>query len=148
MASRNPKKGKPGYEERLAYNRQWLNRRIADDPEYKKRRRELDALKVLERRLRRSCPQRIVAWGRRDIIEDIYKRCYALNRTGGDCEVDHIVPLWSDDVCGLHCEANLAIITREDNKRKGNTSFETDNNVDILIFSTERKHDTKSCSDL
>lgn len=34
--------------------------------------------------------------------------------------VDHIVPLQSDFVCGLHCEANLRVITAEENISKNN----------------------------
>lgn len=35
-------------------------------------------------------------------------------------EVDHIVPLNSPLVCGLHCEANMQLITRLENIKKGN----------------------------
>lgn len=35
-------------------------------------------------------------------------------------EVDHIVPVTSVHVCGLHCEANLAIIPMLDNQTKSN----------------------------
>lgn len=35
-------------------------------------------------------------------------------------EVDHIVPIKSDIVCGLHCIDNFQLMTREDNARKGN----------------------------
>ena len=34
--------------------------------------------------------------------------------------VDHIVPLKSDRVCGLHWEGNMAVIPGEENSRKGN----------------------------
>jgi hypothetical protein len=34
--------------------------------------------------------------------------------------VDHVVPLKSPLVCGLHCEANLELIPANDNFRKGN----------------------------
>lgn len=40
--------------------------------------------------------------------------------TGEKWEVDHIVPLISDRVCGLHCEANLQVLTASENRRKGN----------------------------
>lgn len=40
--------------------------------------------------------------------------------TGVPWEVDHIVPLQSDIVCGLHSEYNLAVITVSENRRKSN----------------------------
>lgn len=40
--------------------------------------------------------------------------------TGIDYQVDHIVPLRSPIVSGLHCEANLRVITATENAQKGN----------------------------
>lgn len=39
---------------------------------------------------------------------------------GAFYSVDHIVPLQSALVCGLHCEHNLQVVTREENSCKGN----------------------------
>ena len=41
--------------------------------------------------------------------------------TGVAYEVDHIVPIQSKIVCGLHCEANLQVLTAEENKLKHNS---------------------------
>ena len=35
-------------------------------------------------------------------------------------EVDHVVPLQSPIVCGLHCESNLQLLSRTENVTKGN----------------------------
>lgn len=40
--------------------------------------------------------------------------------TGVKYHVDHIIPLKSDLVCGLHCLANLRVITQRENNQKCN----------------------------
>ena len=40
--------------------------------------------------------------------------------TGIQWDVDHVIPLQSDTVCGLHNEFNLAVITAQENGRKKN----------------------------
>jgi hypothetical protein len=57
----------------------------------------------------------IPKWADRMAIEAIYEEA---RRTGS--HVDHIVPLQSKIVCGLHCEANLQILTPLENWSKNN----------------------------
>lgn len=54
-------------------------------------------------------------------IQFVYELCEKISKeTGIKHNVDHIIPLQSSLVCGLHCLENLRIITETENKRKGN----------------------------
>ncbi len=54
-------------------------------------------------------------------IEEIYRLAKARTEmTGIEHAVDHIVPLKSDLVCGLHCKDNLRVITKSENSIKSN----------------------------
>jgi hypothetical protein len=59
-------------------------------------------------------------WAEMDIINCIYQMAAAYRSAGVSCEVDHIVPLRSKLVCGLHCAANLTLLNATSNMRKGN----------------------------
>lgn len=60
-------------------------------------------------------------WADLEKIRAFYERAVALTvETGVRHEVDHIYPLQSPVVCGLHCEANLQILTKAENLRKRN----------------------------
>lgn len=57
-------------------------------------------------------------------IKAFYDEAKRLSKaTGERHEVDHVVPLHSPVVCGLHVPWNLRVLTKEDNNRKGNRSF-------------------------
>lgn len=63
----------------------------------------------------------IPAWADLRKIEEVYRSCAELNSLdGGDRQVDHVVPLCSPIVCGLHVPANLQILDRQENQSKGN----------------------------
>lgn len=60
-------------------------------------------------------------WADLDKIAALYDTAERMRKeTGVAYEVDHIVPLRSKVVCGLHCEANLRVIPSFDNRSKGN----------------------------
>ncbi len=66
----------------------------------------------------------IPSWACRDAIERIYIRAAEMTKeTGSPHEVDHIVPLQSSVVCGLHCESNLRVLTRYENRSKSNNHW-------------------------
>lgn len=54
-------------------------------------------------------------WFEEEKCEIVYEKA---RKMGG--HVDHIVPLTSEKVCGLHCWDNLQVLPPEDNFRKGN----------------------------
>lgn len=54
------------------------------------------------------------SWANTSKIKEIYLNCPV------DMQVDHIYPLVSDWVCGLHVENNLQYLSPEENKRKSN----------------------------
>ena len=65
--------------------------------------------------------QAVPSWANLDVIATFYELAALLTlETGEKWEVDHIVPLISDRVCGLPCEANLRLLTASENRRKGN----------------------------
>jgi hypothetical protein len=60
-------------------------------------------------------------WADVKAIEGFYAVARALSvQTGTPHHVDHIVPLQSRWVCGLHCEANLRVIPGAENQSKSN----------------------------
>lgn len=62
------------------------------------------------------------AWADMSAIERIYEECVLRTElTGIKHEVDHIIPLQNDRVCGLHCENNLQVLPATENRHKWNT---------------------------
>jgi hypothetical protein len=60
------------------------------------------------------------AWVDLEAIKGMYQLATIFNRTGMNLHVDHIIPLQSDLVCGLHCESNMQLMPASDNISKGN----------------------------
>lgn len=61
------------------------------------------------------------AWANKFFIAEAYELAQRRTRLSGfQWDVDHLVPLKSRDVCGLHTEQNLQVIPALDNARKRN----------------------------
>lgn len=65
--------------------------------------------------------QAIPAWANLEAIDALYELArWKTERTGIEWQVDHVVPLQSPSVCGLHVENNLEVLTKKRNASKGN----------------------------
>lgn len=73
-----------------------------------------------EARRRANKVQASPSWVDDEAVNGMYQLATIFNRIGLNLHVDHIVPLNSDTVCGLHCEANLQLLPASDNISKGN----------------------------
>lgn len=61
------------------------------------------------------------AWANKFFIEEIYELARRRTEiTGFPWHVDHIVPLKSELVCGLHVQSNLRVIPAVENHKKKN----------------------------
>ena len=73
------------------------------------------------RRKHREATPKWLSRKQRSEIRQIYQIAITMTQTTGEqYVVDHIVPLRSDYVCGLHVPWNLRVITQEENLKKSN----------------------------
>lgn len=80
---------------------------------------EIGRAQLAKRRARKKCAT--VKWANEFFISEAYHLAELRTKiTGIKWEVDHIVPLQSKLVCGLHCEHNLQVIPRSENLKKSN----------------------------
>lgn len=110
-------------DERLAKNREWhhanRDKRLTQKREWSSANRSKGAAYAARRRA--VMLQATPAWANDFFIEEAYDLAAVRSRvTGQAWEVDHIVPLISDLVCGLHVEHNLRVALRATNRAKGN----------------------------
>jgi hypothetical protein len=79
------------------------------------------ALVSVRKRRHRNATPKWVTVGQKLAMRQLYLQAMELTKlTGERYVVDHIVPLLSDEVCGLHVPWNLRVITQEENLKKSN----------------------------
>lgn len=73
------------------------------------------------RRRHHRVGQATPGWANKDAILAVYELAARMTReTGVPHQVDHIVPLKGRNMCGLHVENNLQVLTKAANVSKGN----------------------------
>jgi len=101
----------------IAYKRKWYERNkeliCAKAKEYARKNPAWKAAHCAKRRAVKK--QAIPAWIDWDLVEDMYEEARYQQMV-----VDHIIPLKGKNVCGLHWEGNLQLLTAADNSIKHN----------------------------
>lgn len=73
-------------------------------------------------------------WVTRADIAPFYIEAEERRQRGQAVEVDHIIPLNGENIIGLHCPANLAVISRLRNAQKSNHYYPGMQNEQLTLF--------------
>ena len=93
-------------------------------------RKNLPKFAAYARKRRAVQLQAMPIWADEDLILEAYELAKLRTAaTGIKWVVDHVVPLCSPSVCGLHVIANLQVVTEAYNARKGNRWWPDSHNI-------------------
>jgi len=110
-------------ESRLAYGRAWYAANREKVLERRRRWTQDNLARCCEQVMRRHARKLCATpkWASVEKMAMFYtEAARRTDETGIKHEVDHIFPLQGRNVCGLHCEANLRIVTEHENRSKHN----------------------------
>lgn len=99
------------------YARDWRARNPEKHQEAAKlhKKKHRAAYTALQMKRKATQLRAVPPWADLKLIRGFYIRAAATGQT-----VDHVIPLQSPLVCGLHCEANLQLLPGKTNTAKGN----------------------------
>ena len=101
------------------WNREWYQANSGKRLEYSRKHKHRCNAESARRRLQTL--QAVPGWANPTAILQIYKEAKVLSEQREHTyDVDHVVPITSDLVCGLHTESNLQILLSGENRSKGN----------------------------
>lgn len=124
----NKKYKKENREKLLEYYKEYDKENKYKRGEYRKSHLVEDAVRSAKRRAKKnSATPSWLTQTDTSKIKSIYKMANSLTKkTGIKHQVDHIVPLVSDIVCGLHVPWNLQVLTASENASKSNKLINED----------------------
>jgi 5-methylcytosine-specific restriction endonuclease McrA len=124
------KKIKSGLRLILNYRREYRRKRAQANPEHRRKYRRkwgqansryCERINAKRRAAKKNA---LTPWANVNAIKNFYTEARRLTKlTGVKHHVDHIYPLQSEYMCGLHVETNLQILTEKENVAKGNRTW-------------------------
>lgn len=121
--SENPEKSRAAgrrYYRKLHPHPRPMGRKPTYNEPFWKRNPDVAAAQTAARRAAKK--QATPSWANQNEIKAMYRHAALLRlETGSEYHVDHIVPLQSPIVCGLHWEGNLQVLLGTENRKKQNS---------------------------
>lgn len=106
-------------EKRLENLKKWQSQNVDKAKQYRRFKVDVYSAHTMKRIALKK--QAMPKWASEKSIQIFYKQAKKLTQeTGIPHQVDHIIPLQSKHVCGLHVETNLQILPAKENLSKNN----------------------------
>lgn len=107
------------YAKHKVYYRRYMDERPGLQAHYVREWRKRNPERAMHQVLRRTKERPIPKWANRFFMREIYALARLRSKvTGMQWHVDHIIPLFGENVCGLHVEHNLRVVPATVNLRK------------------------------